>query len=398
MWKSLCFGLACVVILSAQPAGAQELNDFFPAPIPGYGTVFAVSPPPATRAEPTGLPFGPLLATPRLSLNLGYDSAPNNAAASTLATASPSLSLADAAAGFGAFAAANATAYPQNTSQNSNGASAGLGERLVLPSQTITLAGAILRGDVTGFALDTIAAQTPVAFAARNLRAGDDIAAGMFTLSPAISVTQSSFAGDAQQNHQDAQAALTTKFSPPGPIQAVLRLQFTQTRYRQSALNASNAQILAGLTDTADGLWTVSALAGAARRTPRTGPATTGPVLEARADWRPTLRDQLSLSALREIDDPDDISATPYTLTQAKLAFAHSLSPRLTASLAASASNAAFLGSQQRETLLATQLGCAWAVNTALSLTTAYQFNDRQANFLRAANEHVVTIGLTWTP
>jgi len=398
VWKSLLFVFPAATIFSAQPASAQELDDFFPSPIPGYGSVFTVSPPPGTRAQLTGLPFGPLLISPSLNLAAGYDSAPNGAAASTLATARPSIALGDSAVGFGAYAAANATAYPQNTTQNATGASAGAGESLALPSQTLTLSGALLRGQSTGFALDTIGANSPIAFAVRDLRGSDDIPAGMFTLQPALSLTTAAFAGYALQNHQTATAALTAKFLPPGPIQAVLRLQFSQTSYRQSALNTANGQILTGLTDTADGLWTISALAGAARRKPRFGPATTGPVLEARADWRPTLLDQLSLSAMREIDDPDDISATPYTITQAKLAFVHSLSPRLTASLTASAANAAFLGSNQRETLFATQLACNWAANAALSLTAAYNFNGRQANFLRAANEHVVTLGVTWTP
>ena len=38
------------------------------------------------------------------------------------------------------------------------------------------------------------------------------------------------------------------------------------------------------------------------------------------------------------------------------------------------------------------------AAQHRLALNAAYEFNDRQANFLRAANEHVVTIGATWTP
>jgi hypothetical protein len=32
------------------------------------------------------------------------------------------------------------------------------------------------------------------------------------------------------------------------------------------------------------------------------------------------------------------------------------------------------------------------------AVNAEYRFNDRQANNLRAANEHVVTLGLAWTP
>ena len=42
------------------------------------------------------------------------------------------------------------------------------------------------------------------------------------------------------------------------------------------------------------------------------------PVLEAGFDWLPDLLDHVRLTVAREIDDPDEISAIPYTLTQAK--------------------------------------------------------------------------------
>lgn len=37
-------------------------------------------------------------------------------------------------------------------------------------------------------------------------------------------------------------------------------------------------------------------------------------------------------------------------------------------------------------------------MSPALALTGRYGFNDRQSNLLGAANEHVLTFGLSWTP
>ena len=163
-------------------------------------------------------------------------------------------------------------------------------------------------------------------------------------------------------------------------------------------LNAETNQALAGLVDTADGLWTFSALAGAAQRLPRSGPALLAPVLEAGLDWMPTELDRLRLTLMREIDNPEDISATPYTLTQEKFSLTHEYLTDVLFHLSEQAANAAYIQSSDRETLLSSDAGVRWQLNPDLALDGDYAFNDRQANYLRAANEQVVTIGLTWTP
>jgi hypothetical protein len=37
-------------------------------------------------------------------------------------------------------------------------------------------------------------------------------------------------------------------------------------------------------------------------------------------------------------------------------------------------------------------------LNDNMAIHLDYSFNDRQTNFLAAANEHVFTIGVIWTP
>jgi len=33
-----------------------------------------------------------------------------------------------------------------------------------------------------------------------------------------------------------------------------------------------------------------------------------------------------------------------------------------------------------------------------VAISASYAFNDRQANFLNAANQHIFTVGVTWSP
>ncbi|MDE2458688.1 MAG: hypothetical protein KGL20_05580, partial [Rhodospirillales bacterium] len=64
----------------------------------------------------------------------------------------------------------------------------------------------------------------------------------------------------------------------------------------------------------------------------------------------------------------------------------------------AAASNAAYLHTPLRETLLTGSAQMTWQMSPALALNGRYVFNDRQSNELGAANEHVLTIGISWTP
>jgi hypothetical protein len=49
------------------------------------------------------------------------------------------------------------------------------------------------------------------------------------------------------------------------------------------------------------------------------------------------------------------------------------------------------------ETITQTDAAIAWRLNSTLKFSADYEFNDRQANHLRAANEHVATLSLAWS-
>lgn len=397
--KNLTSIVAVALTFTAAGARAQLLDSILPDSIPGYGAPFGVtgvSHP--RRPEVTGFQLGGLTLIPQLELSQGYDSAPNGSSGSALFSAAPSLLVTDPILGFGAFAAGNVTRLPQNNAQNTSGGAVAFGERAVLPRETITIAAAYLHTQETGFALDTIAISRPIPFTMQNIHASDEISLGMFTVKPELSATRYNFPNLSTQDRTDTREGLTTAYLPGGPVQWVLRLRATQSNYSETIFNAGTNQALAGLVDTANGLWTFSALAGVAQRQPRNGAALTAPVLEAGLDWMPGDLDRLRLTIAHEIDDPDEVSATPYTLTQAKLTLAHEYLNDIVLKFAAQAADASYIHSPLRETLYNGDANISWQLSARLALNGDYTFNDRQANYLRAANEHIITLGVTWTP
>jgi hypothetical protein len=383
------FVLASLLLLCAvRVACGQMLDTVLPDGIPGYGDKVGVTAPhPDTR-----------LVAPALALAGGYDSAPNGAAGSLVYDLAPQVLVTDPLLGFGAFAAGTWAVYPQNRAQNTSATTLAFGERVVLPRETITLSGGVLRTQESGFEIGTIGITKPAPFTLTDLRASDVVTLGPFNLTPEISLSDFRFPSQAVQNRRDDRERATLAYLPGSPLSLVLRLQATQSLYRDQTFNADTEALLAGLVDTADGLWTFSALAGFAQRRPRQGNNLVAPVLEAGLDWLPSVLDHLRLTLAREIDDPDEISAAPYTLTQAKFLFRRSTTKATTVQISAEADHADYLHSPDQETVYRAGATLSWQMNALLALNAAYAFNDRQANYVAAANEHVVTIGATWTP
>jgi hypothetical protein len=386
---------------AAHGAAAMELDTLIPPGIPGLGEATPLSV--ISRAQQTDQPLpiqlGGVSINPLLLAGAGYDSAPNGATTgSGLFTLQPSVTAADAPLGFGAYASGNLAVYPAITTQNTQSYTLAAGEEAVFPQETLSLAGGYVRGAETGFALSAIALPKPVTYGFGALTAGDKITAGMFTLSPQLSVTDARFDRYPAQDFSQLRGRLGLDFTPGGPIRLVTLFEATQSQYRNPAYDAGSYAALAGIDDDATGLWEFRALAGAALRLPRTGAAIAAPVLEAAATWLPTELDNLSASVVHEIDDPDQIGPTGYTLTQASLSYTHEAGSDIDLSGVFTASHAAYYGSRQTETLFSAGTTLAWHVNSAIALDARYLFNDRQANFIGAANEHSVTFSAVWTP
>jgi hypothetical protein len=394
------FPVLVVLALVSHPAQAQLLDTLLPGTIPGYGQKFSVI---AQHREfapgATGWNMDGITAATSLNLQAGYDSAPGGGSASPTLQASPSLLITDPIAGFGIVAEVNAAAYPQDGIQNTCTALLAGGERITLPRENIALSAALLHGAVTGFAFSTAAITSPIPFTLQNLRGSDEISSGLFTLTPEFSLSRYDFSGGSSAaNRTEQHEAASLDFVPDGPGTAIFRISATQLNYNITTQDADIYELMAGARDQQDGLWTLSFLAGAAWRQPRTGRGLTAPIVEARADWQPTMLDKITLTATHEINDPDAITASPYTRTSINLAISHEYLENVTVQALADLADAQYVHVTLHEFLATGELDMQWRATPALALNGVYRFNTRQANELSAANENVVLLGLMWTP
>jgi hypothetical protein len=175
-------------------------------------------------------------------------------------------------------------------------------------------------------------------------------------------------------------------------------LHATESEYLEPAFSANTYSALAGIADETTDIWNIRLLAGAATRRAVTGSPVTAPVLEASINWMPGDLDSLKLDAAREIDDPDQESAAGYTLSETDISIAHEYLRNVILTASFEFSHAAYFNSPLVESLYNANAAIDWHLNRALGLSAAYAFNDRQANFLKAANQHVFTLGVTWSP
>jgi hypothetical protein len=399
--RNLFFWSVLALSVSTKVAAALELDSLLPVNVPGYGTAERVSI--LGRVDPEYQPsdfnYGTVSFSPSMNGGVGYDSNPNGiSAGSSTFNLNPSLIADDTQLGFGAYIAGTFSTYPEVTAQNTSGYTVALGQRVLLPRETLTFALASLSTQVTGFGFNSISFSSPVATTVQDVRGSDKILLGMLTLTPEFSVTHYAFEGYASQDRTDYRQAVTGEFSTGGPARFVALVQATEAQYPQNIFNANTYGALAGIADEATALWQIRLLAGAASRQPAVGKAITQPVLEASLSWMPTEIDSLSLDLSREIDDPEQESAEGYTVSEANISFAHEYLRNVTITGSAKAGRAVYFDSSLIETLVNVLISANWHLNRALSVNATYAFNDRQANELAAANENIITMGVTWTP
>ncbi len=393
--------LAPSLVLAAHGAAALELDTLLPPGIPGFGAAPGVSV--LTRLHPDyqslGINLGGVTLSPALAAGIGYDSAPNGAASgSAFATMAPSLGIADAQAGLGAYLGADAQQVFNVPSQNTSGYTVALGDRAEYAADVFTAALAQLRMQETGFALNTISLARPLAVTASEVTLSDKHDCGLFTVTPEVSAAWARFDADAAADSSDYREGLTFQTAAGGPANFVTYLHATETQVRARAENANTYEALFGVADDAPGLWDLRLLGGLAARQPAAGNFLMAPVLEASLDWMPGELDSLSFTLARELDDPEQESANGYTLTEGKISIAHEYMRNVIMTATFSAAHAAYFQSPLTEALFSTDTGVTWRLNRQFAVNVDYRFNDRQANFLRAANEHVITCNFTWTP
>jgi len=399
MRKLKHFVLAALLV-AAGPARGVELDTLIPAGIPGLGqarplSVIGQAP---GLDQPVPVTVGGASVTPQLDFGFGYDTAPSGAAeGGNFLSATPSMVVADVPAGFGAYAQADTLYLPSETAEDMSGYTVAVGEALVLPRQTISVAGGVARTAQTGFGLSTLDLVKPVSYSLGSFSLSDKLSSGLFTVTPKFSFTRAAFDSLRGENFWQIRGRTQIEYAPGGPMRLVAMVEGTQTHYQDESFDAGSYAAMAGVDDDATGLWEFRILGGAAWRQPRTGKRVVAPVVEASASWRPSEVDDWSLTAVHQIDDPDQVGAVGYTLTQGQISYTHELQRTIDFSGSFKAAHAAYFGTRLTESLFDASAQLSVHVNRSFALDLNYAFNDRQADYLRAANEHVVTVSAVWT-
>ncbi len=379
----------------------MELDTLLPTDIPGYGAPPVISVLDRAHPEytPVDIDFGNISLDPRIDAGGGYDSAANGiAAGSGVFQFNPSITALDPSLGLGAYVAGTTTTYPGAAEQNLSGYTIALGEHVLLPRETLNIAAAVIATEETGFGLTTVAISNPIGVTMKDIRGNDAVICGMVTLKPEVSITDYQFAGYRSQNRTDYRQKLSAEFTSGGPARIVAALHATESSYQDSAYNANSYALLVGIADEATGIWNIRLLAGAATRRPVTGNPITAPVLEASIGWMPTDLDSVRLDLAREIDDPDQESAEGYTLSEMDISIAHEYLRNVIITGSFEFSHAVYFNSPLVESLYGANAAIDWHLNRAFALSASYAFNDRQANFLKAANQNIFILGVTWSP
>ncbi len=400
--RSACFipVLASLTLL-AHPAAALQLDSLLPASIPGFNTEPGVSI--LTRLHPEyqnpGIQLGGLAIDPALASSAGYDSSPNGVATtSPFVSLTPSLRVQDTALGLGAYGSWQITNFTQQPSQNNSAYTLAVGEAALLAQNTLIIGLANLRSQQTGFSVTTLNLNRPATITGTQLRARDSFTSGLFTLTPEVTAAQTSYTQGQTLTARQLGGGITMLFTPDAIASLVTSLHATSSRYNIAAENADDVAALIGMADHAENIWNVRLLAGVAARAPSIGKPRLLPIAEAAASWLPDELDSFTLSAAHEIEDPTQLDTASYTRTELQAGWDRELRRNIILTSSASTTKADFFSAPLKETIFTASSALVWHLNRHLKFAAAYQFNDRQANILRAANEHVLTLTLTWMP
>jgi hypothetical protein len=203
---------------------------------------------------------------------------------------------------------------------------------------------AVIHDAVTGFDFDTAEITNPIPYTLNNLHTRDEISLGLFTMMPGKTPTFSRCSRGFRKSKAESGVS---RFSQAPHI-------------------------------TCQGF--------------------TVPVFEARADRMATMLDEIYLPASQEIDDLISISSTPHTESSIKLFISHKYLENVTIQTFADIAEAQYIQTDLREFLATGDIDLLWQASPVRAVVGIYCFNTRQADAVSAANQHILTLGLTWTP
>lgn len=393
----LFVGLTSAVCLTGA-AVAELITALFPDGVPGYDNADGVTVQTRLHPEtmPLGLREGPFLFMPRLDQAFGFSSdalSGPRRLGSWQVTSEPALGILSdwSRDSFGALLSVRDTRYLALPNQNRADANVSVGGRIDVGEDSLTLAAAHLSQHEDRGALGTIASDRPIPVQIDDARASYGIAAGRWTLEPAIQATRWIYGDTTVQGLPASQAfrdrivlqeKLTARYelAPLRNLLLVVRgiqQDYTHTASGQPPLDSTGYQFLAGVDYDDDAVWRWRILVGGeARRfaSAQYRPANTL-IAEGSVVWSPSGLTTVAATLTRQTGDAEVSGASGMIYSAAKLTIDHEYLRNLLFQASVGLQRADFFqGGYQIGTTAG--VGVTWVLNRRARLSFTYDQTD----------------------
>ena len=334
-------------VAAAPHAGAQVIDEYLNAGIPGYDTVAGVTV--ATRQHPEydaqGVRLGTFVITPVLQESVGYDddvTGTRDAKGSALIETNASV---NAAGGWSDTRFAGALSvddyeYLQQSNQGFTNWTAALGGSHDFGRDTLSIGYTHLNLNQTPRDLDVPGLNQTIAYRVDDLRANYHVDLGRFFVQPGIDVSYYNFDNgtvggqaypQAYRDRVTISPELVGSYEFATRRRVVVILRDTQSDFDQSPpgqprQNFNDAAVLGGVAYDADGIIGFRLLAGYEERSFAASSAykmVQAPIVEGSATWTPTGLTTVTGTAARYIEDSAAEATVGYTETALKLQVDH---------------------------------------------------------------------------
>jgi hypothetical protein len=412
-------GLVGIPLLAslARPAAAQPLATYFPAGVPGFGTMPGVTVLSRTRPnyEPAGLREDGFLINPSLEEAVGYDSnvlgGPGAAGSWTLGTHPSVRAVSDwSRDSLGMVLGIDDTRYLDAPRQSRTDGTAAVGGTLAVGRDELTVAAAHLVLHEDRSTLDALPADTPVPFTLDDARLGYTLSLGRLALTPNAELAAYRYdnttimGAPASQRYRDrdvVSGGVTARYELMPRLDALLVARGVQTHYvapqaGEPSRNSSGATVLVGLSDDGDAVWRYRLLVGWEQRqfAASAYPAHNAAIAEGQVIWSPSGLDTVTGTLTRSIEDAAQEGVVGYTYTAATVTLDHEYCRDILLQASTGLQRADFLQGGGRQTALLMGVGVTWLVNRQMRLSATYNFNDQQGGGSGTAGAFNRSVGL----
>lgn len=401
---------------AASPVAAQQLDQYLPQGVAGYGAVPGVTVLSRLRPlyEPPGLRIGGTTVTGALSSGLGYDS---NATGQP--RAQPSLVVRTDA---------NLLART-NWRRHQVQLALALADRqyLAQPSQSTTSWNAGIVGvfDIgrhqasVGYThvsaaqsprdLSTPQLRAPVPYTTDSAQLAFTWAGARVSLTPSVEFGQWRYSNASQaglnlnltsQDRDVLTGNLLLRYRAAEGRSLLMVARGIRTRYLnrtqgQPSRDSDGVELLVGVEYAAGALWRYRILGGWQARSYASGSSASasGPVVEGSAIWQPTGLTSVTATALHTLAESALLTTYNYDLTQARLTIDHELRRNLLLQARADIGSAAYRGASATATLFNGGGSVTWLLNRRLRLIASYDYSQRRSGS-GSFSEHITLLRL----